>query len=87
MRQRVVAGFWIPVVVEIKLKSHEKELTWQGCRIPGGQGAPPPKFWHTSLLFKTGGGADYAHHFTRGCPIIIWTGLNIKIGMVQKVYE
>ena len=23
----------------------------------------------------------------RGCPIIIWTGLNIKIGIVQKVYE
>ena len=22
-----------------------------------------------------------------GCPIIIWTGLNIKIGIVQKVYE
>ena len=24
---------------------------------------------------------------SRGCPIIIWTGLNIKIGIVQKVYE
>ena len=24
---------------------------------------------------------------TRGCPIIIWTGLNIKLGIVQKVYE
>ena len=23
----------------------------------------------------------------RGCPIIIWTGLNIKTGIVQKVYE
>ena len=23
----------------------------------------------------------------RGRPIIIWTGLNIKIGIVQKVYE
>ena len=23
----------------------------------------------------------------RGCPIIIWTGLNIKIGIVQKVYK
>ena len=23
----------------------------------------------------------------RGCPIIIWTGLSIKIGIVQKVYE
>ena len=23
----------------------------------------------------------------RGCPIIIWTGLNIKISIVQKVYE
>ena len=23
----------------------------------------------------------------RGCLIIIWTGLNIKIGIVQKVYE
>ena len=23
----------------------------------------------------------------RGCPVIIWTGLNIKIGIVQKVYE
>ena len=22
-----------------------------------------------------------------GCPIIIWTGLNIKIGIVQKVYK
>ena len=22
-----------------------------------------------------------------GCPIIIWTGLYIKIGIVQKVYE
>ena len=22
-----------------------------------------------------------------GCPIIIWTGLNIKIGIAQKVYE
>ena len=22
-----------------------------------------------------------------GCPIIIWTGLNTKIGIVQKVYE
>ena len=25
--------------------------------------------------------------FPTGCPIIIWTGLNIKIGIVQKVYE
>ena len=23
----------------------------------------------------------------KGCIIIIWTGLNIKIGIVQKVYE
>ena len=23
----------------------------------------------------------------RGCPIIIWTGLNIKIDIVQKVYD
>ena len=23
----------------------------------------------------------------RGCPIIFWTGLNIKIGIDQKVYE
>ena len=23
----------------------------------------------------------------RGCPIIIWTGLNIKIGIIQKVIE
>ena len=22
-----------------------------------------------------------------GCPIIIWTGLNIKIGIDQKIYE
>ena len=41
VRQRVVAGFWIPVVVKIKLKSHEKELTWQGYRIQG-PGCPPP---------------------------------------------
>ena len=26
-------------------------------------------------------------HFYRGCLIIIWTGLNIKTGIVQKVYE
>ena len=24
---------------------------------------------------------------SRGCPIIIWTGLDIKIDIVQKVYE
>ena len=24
---------------------------------------------------------------TIGCPIIIWTGLNIKIGIVLKAYE
>ena len=32
----------------------------------------------------------YARHLQsllRGCPIIIWTGLNSKIGIVQKVYE
>ena len=27
------------------------------------------------------------HSYTRGCLIIIWTGLNIKIGIAQKVYE
>ena len=26
-------------------------------------------------------------YFNRGCLMIIWTGLNIKIGIVQKVYE
>ena len=26
-------------------------------------------------------------NYTIGCSIIIWTGLNIKIGIVQKVYE
>ena len=35
--------------------------------------------------------SSYFRHFLiffiRGCLIIIWTGLNIKIGIVQKVYE
>ena len=30
----------------------------------------------------------YTPYFSnKGCPIIIWTMLNIKIGIVQKVYE
>ena len=46
---------------------------------------------------KRGGGAKAAKSINveggifwkkpRGCLIIIWTGLNIKIGIVQKVYE
>ena len=35
------------------------------------------------LLYK--GKSAYRWH--RGCLIIIWTGLNIKIGIVQRVYE
>ena len=30
---------------------------------------------------------NFLSNSTRGCPMIIWTGLNIKIGIVQKVYE
>ena len=29
----------------------------------------------------------YSIDLSRGCLIIIWTGLDIKIGIVQKVYE
>ena len=32
-------------------------------------------------------GMDVLIFVYRGCLIIIWTGLNIKIGIVQKVYE
>ena len=30
---------------------------------------------------------NHTTHIFRGCLIIIWTGLNIKIDIVQKVYE
>ena len=29
----------------------------------------------------------HTNYYNRGCPIIIWTGQNIKIVKVQKVYE
>ena len=31
--------------------------------------------------------SNYFISFYRGCPIIIWTGLNIKIGIVRNVNE
>ena len=47
----VVAGFWIPVVVKIKLsKESRKRGDVAGLSDPGGQGAPPPPpmFWLSS---------------------------------------
>ena len=42
----------------------------------------------SKLFYLDGRGAGSRYFFlTRGCLIIIWTGLNIKIGIVQKVYE
>ena len=40
------------------------------------------------MVWKSEGwGASSGGGYSRGCLIIIWTGLNIKIGIVQKVYE
>ena len=47
------------------------------------------QYGHSQSKKKLGVGDKY-HHSIKvhiGCPIIIWTGLNIKIGIVQKVYK
>ena len=50
----------------------------------------PAKFNISEPSFKSYEPWDMANcilWYNIGCPIIIWTGPNIKIGIVQKVYE
>ena len=53
----VVAGFWIPVVVKIKLsKESRKRVDVAGLSDPGGQGDPSPYILADQLtLFKSRG--------------------------------
>ena len=43
-----------------------------------------PKWSPNRRIILAKGQLDHSY---RGCSIFIWTGLNIKIGIVQKVYE
>ena len=42
----------------------------------GAGGAVAPQFLAEQLTLSQPGGADYAHHSTTGCLIVIWSKVN-----------